>query len=97
MFSVTAVSAGADWDNPKKPFDTKSNYVNEVTIKWIPVDNIQSTCEQESKKRGYGGFGYGVDACSFFSGNQCVIFTKKTTDMHTLGHETRHCFQGSWH
>ena len=97
LLVLSTANAQAFTDDPTELFDTRGNYVDEVTVKWIPVDDVQGTCERESKKRGYGGFGYGVKACSFFGGNQCVIYTSKKTSMHSLGHETRHCFQGAFH
>lgn len=96
LISVNAIAADFD-DDPSKPFDTSANYGTQSTITWIPVDNVQKSCEAESRKRGYKGFGFGVQACSFFNGNQCTIITGKKTSMHTLGHEVRHCFQGNWH
>ena len=86
-----------DWDNPNVPFDTKKNFTDVSTIKWVVVDNVQAACEKESHNRGYGGFGYGVLACSFFKGDQCTIITGKKTTMHQVGHEVRHCFQADWH
>jgi hypothetical protein len=73
-----------------------------VSITWNRVDDVRKTCEAESKKRGYGGFGYSVEACSFWAVdnkgvNICHIFTRKKTTMHELGHEVRHCFQGTFH
>lgn len=84
-------------DDPSSNFDTSANYTSSSTITWIPVDNVQKSCEAESRRRGYKGFGYSMFACSFFDGNQCTIITGKKTNMHTLGHEVRHCFQGNWH
>lgn len=84
-------------DDPNEQFDTVSNYTTQSTITWIPVDNVQKACEAESRKRGFNGFGYGVQACSFFNGNTCTIITGKKTNMHSVGHEVRHCFQGPWH
>jgi hypothetical protein len=84
-------------DDPTTPFDTRSNYTNESNIRWTPVDNVQAVCEKESRKRGFNGFGYPLNACTFFDGNKCYIFTSKQTTLHTLGHEVRHCFQGNWH
>jgi hypothetical protein len=94
---LVAGQATAFNDDPSQPFDTASNYTTQSTITWRTVDNVQKVCESESRKRGYGGFGYGVQACSFFDGNQCTIITSKKTTMHSLGHEVRHCFQGNWH
>lgn len=95
LFVVT--NAMAFNDDPNKSFDTSNNYTTQSTITWRPVEDVQKACETESRKRGFKGFGYGVQACSFFDGNQCTIITGKQTTMHSLGHEVRHCFQGNWH
>ena len=84
-------------DDPNALFSTNNNYTTNSTIQWFPVDNVQKTCDTESKKRGYGGISWSVKACSFFNGNRCDIYTSKQLNMHTLGHEVIHCFQGSWH
>jgi len=68
-----------------------------VSITWRAVDNVQKACEVESRKRGNKGFGYAVNACSFWEGNTCTIITQRRVNMHTLGHETLHCFKGNWH
>ncbi len=92
-----ATNAMALNDDPNRPFDTSSNYTTQSTITWRTVVDVQKACEAESNKRGFKGFGYAVQACSFFDGNQCTIITGKQTTMHSLGHEVRHCFQGNWH
>jgi hypothetical protein len=94
---IVATNAMAFNDDPNKPFDTSNNYTTQSTITWRPVDDVQKACEAESRKRGFKGFGYGVQACSFYDGNQCTIITGKQTTMHSVGHEVRHCFQGPWH
>ena len=94
---IVATNAMAFNDDPNKTFDTSSNYTTQSTITWRTVDDVQKACETESRKRGFKGFGYSVQACSFFDGNQCTIITGKQTTMHTVGHEVRHCFQGPWH
>ncbi len=96
MLTFSIISAYAA-DDPYEVFDTKDNYTNQSTITWLTVDNVQKTCEAESRKRGYNGFGYGVKACSFYEGNTCTVITGKKTTMHSVGHEVRHCFQASWH
>ena len=93
-FSVVAAYAA---DDPYEVFDTKDNSTTQSTITWLTVDNVQKTCEAESRKRGYNGFGFGVKACSFYEGNTCTIITGKKTTMHSVGHEVRHCFQANWH
>jgi hypothetical protein len=98
---LVATSVFADED-PEANFPVSDNFTNSTTINWVSVDNVQSRCEAESRKRKFGGFGYAVEACSFWdkgpnNENICTIVTGKRTNMHTLGHETRHCFQGSFH
>jgi hypothetical protein len=92
--------AKAGWEDPEAKFNTAVNKSKHSAISWIPVDNLQATCEAESRKRGLGGFGYPVEACSFWSSshNVCQVFTRSNaTTMHSLGHEIRHCFQGNFH
>ena len=95
--ALVTSSVYANWDDPLKPFDASKNIYDTVTVKWLAVSNLQQVCEAESKKRGKGGFGYAVNACSFWEGNTCTIITSQKPSMHSLGHEVRHCFQGNWH
>jgi len=93
----------AYYENPHQQFDMTNNMTNKTTITFRQVDNVTAECERESRRRGQGGFGYAVDACSFWNGNrllgsdECVIITPKTANFHTIGHEVRHCLQGAWH
>lgn len=96
-FFVMTSNAFAFNDDPNEMFSMSKNYTDNSTIRWIGVDNVQKTCDMESKKRGYGGISWPVKACSFFNNNKCDIYTSKQLNMHTLGHEVRHCFQGNYH
>ena len=91
-------------------FSTEDNRVSSSKVTWIQVDsvNVYEACDLESKRRGNGGFqklgkGQKMDGCSFWSpagsdkSNTCFIITSKNTDHDTIGHEIRHCFQGSFH
>ena len=97
MIAVTNVWA----ETPLDKFSAEKNTVNKSTITWIPVDNIKQTCEAESKRRGFGGFGIPMEACTFWdtgiTGNSCTIYTPKVVDYWIIGHEMRHCYQGSFH
>ena len=95
--SFPVMSAVTDGDDPSALFDTSRNIHSTSKVTWIPVNNIQVTCEREAQVRGYPPFGFDLKACSFFENDVCVIFTSKKVNMHTLGHEVRHCFQGWWH
>ena len=91
----------ASWDDPLAPFSTKANVYKTVKVTWIPVDNVSKTCIDEGRKRlkdfSNRDWAPEGDACSFWVGNECTIFTKKSPTMHDLGHELRHCFQHNWH
>jgi hypothetical protein len=97
LLSLSIVAHAQNWADPEAKFDITKNLVEQIDVKIRAVDNVQQICEAESKKRGMGGFGYSVNACSFWNGNKCTIIVPKKTSLHTLGHEFRHCAQGSFH
>lgn len=97
LFVNAAQATITEGDDPLEIFDSKRNFTVTSKVTWIPVDNIQATCDREARIRGYGEFGYALKACSFYENDVCVVFTEKKLNMHTLGHEVRHCFQANWH
>lgn len=101
LLVVSSFNAFAYDENPEHYFSTSKNFTNQSLISWIPVDNVQARCEAESRKRNLGGFGYNIEACSFWERRNgqdiCTVITARDTNMHTVGHEIRHCFQGAWH
>lgn len=70
---------------------------SEVTVSVQSVDNPGERCQAESRKRGYGGFGMPVQACTFWQGKNCTIFVGPKVNNDILGHEMRHCLQGAFH
>lgn len=98
-FSTSTTSQADDWNSPYKRFDANKNFTNKSEITWIAVDNPAKVCEQEGRKRfsNFKGFNYVPQACAIWEDNKCLIITKKRPNMHELGHEVRHCFQGHWH
>jgi len=98
---LTALNTFAAEDNPYEKFSTSKNITFKSTITWRVVSNVQAECDKESKRLAGKKFNYQVLGCSFWEeveGNStCTIITGKTTTMFSLGHETRHCFQGNWH
>jgi hypothetical protein len=89
-------------ESPYDKFDGKSNFTDKTRVTWKQVEDIQAECNIESKKRGYNGYNYPIEGCSFwdvdaFRNNTCYILTPLNTTYWTLGHELRHCFQGSFH
>lgn len=97
----TQVLAYSSTENPHEIFNISKIHSNTISVNIIPSDNVQKTCDTESKKRGFGGFHYSVEACSFWSsskfGNSCTIVLPRNTNFHTVGHEMRHCMQGDFH
>ena len=96
LYSLNAV-AGPAWRDPNAKFDISNTITRKTTVNLIVADDVQAVCEAESRKRGNGGFGYGVDACSFWDKNTCTIVVERKTSMHMLGHEFRHCVMGEFH
>ena len=94
--SNTFAQSFEHWDKADRKFPINSAEI-QTTI--IATDNVQGICDKESKSRGFGGFGYGVNSCAFWNSDktQCTIVVPKTTSMHILGHELLHCIKGNWH
>ena len=86
-----------DWRDGDAPFKPLAKHASQLAVSWVIAPNVQATCEAESKRRGLGGFGYGVAACSFWTSTTCTIVTSKTPTQHELGHELRHCFEHGFH
>jgi hypothetical protein len=93
LISSTAMAA----DDPHEKFDATKTITNQTTVTWVRVDNVKAACDAENKKWGYPPYQQDLLACSMQTNNTCKIITGKTTTMWSLGHELRHCFQGSWH
>ncbi len=95
----TTDSVAQEWLDPNSRFNAENKRSETISLTWRTVNNIQQACEEESRRRGNTGFGYGVEACSFWnkSGTECTIITKNKSTLHELGHEVRHCFQGNYH
>ena len=88
---------GFDYTNPDSQFDATKLSTNQTTVTWKVVDNVQASCEKESRRLGNNGFGYTIQACSFWTNSACTVITGKKATMHQLGHESLHCFKGSFH
>jgi hypothetical protein len=101
LFLAQSVMAHAaeyfDWDNPTRDFDATRKTHNTVRVEWRAVDNVREYCSKLNIARGFGPIKHEISACSTQDGNLCVIITGKKANMHNLGHELRHCFQGNWH
>lgn len=94
---MIASTAHADWRDPNEPFNASKKITNKSTITLITSDKVQELCSAENIKRGGKAFGYSIEACSFWTGDQCTIITKANPTIHDYGHEMRHCFHGVFH
>jgi len=102
VLCLVTTTAQAQWsfDNRgEREFDAAKNSHQTMTITWRYVDakDIGRVCNEESKRRGFGGFGAASEACSFWENNVCTIVTPRRVEMRTVGHEVLHCYQGNWH
>ena len=99
LLATSFIASAAE--TPYDKFSGTANFTDNTHVKWIQVPNVLATCDKESKARGFPGYNFAIDGCSFWDttlqGNTCLIITPITTDFWTLGHEMRHCFQGSYH
>jgi len=99
LILICPFSATAYNEDPHHQFDMMHNDTNEFQVTFVQAANVNKACDAESRKRGQGGFGYAVEACSFWNWNksECMIITERKANFHTIGHEIRHCLQGNWH
>ncbi|MEY4332452.1 MAG: hypothetical protein RLZZ196_1190 [Bacteroidota bacterium] len=102
IVSFVAHAQTPDWDDSaERVFNMQNLMTNRTEVIMVIADNVNATCEKESRNRGLGGFGYRMEACSFWSnknGNYvCTIVTGKKTTLHNIGHEFTHCIKGNWH
>ena len=101
MLTFTSLSLAQDWRNGDEKFDFTNRMTSSAKVNIKTVDDPNKVCNEQSHKRGLGGFKVHVSACTFWNhaplGSTCDIYLGKKTTMHEIGHEIRHCFAGSFH
>jgi hypothetical protein len=102
LLIVSSIAHAQDWDDAERLFNMQNLMTNKTEVTIVTADNVNAVCEKESRNRGAGGFGYRLEACSFwgknsYGANVCTIVVGKKTSMHTIGHEMLHCLKGNWH
>jgi len=97
-FFIVYSNAALEKDAYEK-YSLKDLKTTKILISIIRANNVMFTCEEESKRRGLGGFrGAIFEACSFNdTKTNCTIVVGWETNNDILGHEVRHCFAGSFH
>ncbi len=73
-------------------FKTQSQSYGAILIDWKTTDDPTSVCRNSPHI-----YNPHVIACAIRQGLRCTIYTKRTLDLATLGHEIRHCYEGDWH
>lgn len=101
LFISIPVFAGVE-KSVYERYSTASNMTDTVKITWETVDNVQKACSEDRIKSIGKPYPYKVLACSNWTKNlfnqyKCHIITGKTVNNEIVGHEIRHCFQGSFH
>ena len=99
LLAVVTMNANAQLEKSATDmYSIRDLVTTETQVKIIRTDNVMQTCEAESKRRGFGGFrGTLMEACSFHNSKTCTIIVGYRTNNDILGHEFRHCIQGSFH
>lgn len=97
MFIVSSAHAGLEKDAYEMFSMREKMMTNRTTVTVRSVDNVKDSCEAESRKRGFGGLGFPMAACSFWDEKGCTIIVGPKANNDILGHELRHCFQGNFH
>ena len=99
LLLVIALNAHAQLEKDAyEMYSIKELQTTQSLVNIIRAENVIATCEAESKRRGFGGFrGALFEACSFHNNKTCTIVTGWKTNNDILGHELRHCLQGSFH
>jgi hypothetical protein len=65
-FFATNVAA-ENWRDPDAKFDARKKMSETIKLTWRTVNDVQKACEAESRARGNNGFGYSIEACSFWN------------------------------
>lgn len=78
-----------------QPIPSQKRVSNNPTVKWIVLDDAAPYCSRISGIPIYNHMA--PIACATWSNNVCTIYTSKQTSHLVLGHELRHCFEGSFH
>lgn len=100
MFSTMAIAGGSEDPNSpfagsEVPFDAVPKLRHMVEVVWFTVPDPQEVCEKEEGKK----YSFRISACALRrnENRRCIVITGQRPTMGDLGHEIRHCFQGSWH
>jgi hypothetical protein len=96
--TLVLVSTSVLAESPTEMWSVQKNLRHtDVKVLIRSVDKPAEVCQAESRKRGFGGFGMPVQACTFWEGKNCTIILGTKTNNDILGHEMRHCLQGAFH
>ncbi len=99
LWVITATNVNAWWayDDPKALFSIKQRRNSTIRVTWQYTNHVLAACNAQNRSIGKEPMSPYTIACAVWEDNNCLIITSKRAQIHTLGHEIRHCFFGTWH
>ncbi len=81
------------------PMPHHARVMNDVKVRWEVRENVAEVCGRAAKLRTTQAWMTPPLACAMWNvaSKECVIITGKKVSHVELGHELRHCFEGSFH
>lgn len=81
------------------PVPTHARLMNDVKVRWEIRENVVELCSRAAKISTTQAWMTPPLACAMWNvaSKECVIITGKKVSHVELGHELRHCFEGSFH
>ena len=81
------------------PMPKSARIMNDVKVRWEVRENVAEFCGRAAKLTTAQAFFTPPIACAMWNvqTKECVIITGQQVTHVALGHELRHCFEGSFH
>ena len=81
------------------PMPKSARIMNDVKVRWEVRENVAEFCGRAAKLSTAQAYFTPPIACAMWNvqSKECVIITGQQVTHVALGHELRHCFEGSFH
>lgn len=81
------------------PLPKTARIMNDVKVRWEVRENVAEFCGRAAKLTTAQAYFTPPIACAMWNvqSKECVIITGQQVTHVALGHELRHCFEGSFH
>jgi len=97
VFATQAIAQDASNISSEQLFDFTNRITNSTQVSIETASNVKEACDKKAIFYQIKPAYVNPMACSFWTKTYCVIIVGEKTNLDTLGHEIRHCFQGHWH